>query len=69
VSGKAITEQQAKLYMEHRKTEQQTLSAAKAGIPNAPPGGSNATNVIDVQETGVPEKTRWSPSGRALCCP
>jgi len=32
VSGKAITEQQAKLYMEHRKTEQQTLSAAKAGI-------------------------------------
>lgn len=32
MSGKAITEQQAKLYMEHRKTQLQTVAAAKAGI-------------------------------------
>lgn len=30
--GKAITEQQARLYMEHRKTQHQTVSAAKAGV-------------------------------------
>lgn len=32
MSGKAITEQQAKLYMEHRKAQPQTVAAAKAGI-------------------------------------
>ena len=32
MSGKAITEQQAKLYMEHRKAQLQTVAAAKAGI-------------------------------------
>jgi len=32
VPGKAITEQQAKLYMNHRKAQPQTVAAAKAGI-------------------------------------
>ena len=32
MSGKHITDQQVRLFMQHRKSQTQTISAAKAGI-------------------------------------